>query len=172
MFRTPSLRDSISVTLRKLLEGGSSGEVRLYTSLQQREQAVWTLKVRYQVREFISLCMGRCKPLGSLNSFLSYASQLSGANPVFLLTLLLAFPQLFSSHHGGWQCPLDSSCGSPHSHLEPRNRWWLWHFLFIDMQEIFSFHTNNAQCIKYLIDLVNFKYLLLICILSVIGSIC
>ena len=40
MFRTPSLRDSISVTLRKLLEGGSSGEVRLYTSLQQREQAV------------------------------------------------------------------------------------------------------------------------------------
>ena len=133
MFRTPSLRDSISVTLRKLLEGGSSGEVRLYTSLQQREQAVWTLKVRYQVREFIILCMGRCKPLGSLNSFLSYASQLSGANPVFLLTLLLAFPQLLSNHHREWQHPLDPSFGSLHSHLEVRKCWWLWHLLFINM---------------------------------------
>ena len=47
MFRTPSLGDSISVTLRKLLEGGR-GEVRLYTSLQQRQQAVWTSEVRYQ----------------------------------------------------------------------------------------------------------------------------
>ena len=25
------------------------------------------------------------------------------------------------------------SFGSPHSHLEARNRWWLWHFLFIDL---------------------------------------
>ena len=30
------------------------------------------------------------------------------------------------------------SFGSPHSHLEARNRWWLWHFLFIDLAvEIF-----------------------------------
>ena len=28
----------------------------------------------------------------------------------------------------GWQHPR-----SPHSRLEARNRWWLWHFLFIDM---------------------------------------
>ena len=145
MFRTPSLRDSISVTLRKLLEGGSSGEVRLYTSLQQREQAVWTLKVRYQVREFIILCMGRCKPLGSLNSFLSYASQLSGANPVFLLTLLLAVPQLLSNQYEGWQHPLNHSFGNPHSHLEARNHWWLWHFLFIYMAgEIFILHLRSS----------------------------
>ena len=144
MFRTPSLGDSISVTLRKLLEG-SRGEVRLYTSLQQRQQAVWTLKVRYQVREFIMLCIGRCKPLGSLNSFLSYASQLSGANPVFLLTLLLAFPQLLSNHHGRWRHPLNHSFGNPHSHLEVRNHWWLWHFLFIYMAgEIFISHLRSS----------------------------
>ena len=49
-----------------------------------------TSKIRYQVKEVSILCMGRCKPLGSLNS---YASQLSGVNPVSLFTLLLAsFP--------------------------------------------------------------------------------
>ena len=144
MFRTPSLGDSISVTLRKLLEGGR-GEVRLYTSLQQRQQAVWTLKVRYQVREYIILCMGSCKPPGSLNSFLSYASQLSGANPVFLLTLLLALPQLLSNHHGGWRHPLSHSFGNPHSHLEVRNHWWLWHFLLIYMAgEIFISHLRSS----------------------------
>ena len=60
--------------------------------------------------------MGRCKPLGSRNSFLSYVSQLSGANPVSLFTLrsgpggrwlLLALPQLLSNHHGVWQLWLD-----------------------------------------------------------------
>jgi len=58
--------------------------------------------------------MGRCKPLDSLNSIVSYAAQLSGANPVSLFTLrsgrwlLLAFPQFLSNHHGGWQHPLDA----------------------------------------------------------------
>ena len=66
-------------------------------------------KVTYQVKEFSILCTGRCKPLGSLNSFLSYAPQLSGANPVSLLTLLLAFPQLHSSPHGRCYHPLDST---------------------------------------------------------------
>lgn len=40
MFRTPSLGDSISEALRKLLQGGRSRGVRPYTTLQQREQAV------------------------------------------------------------------------------------------------------------------------------------
>ena len=31
------------------------------------------IKYQYQIKEFSTLCMGRCKPLGSLNSFLSYA---------------------------------------------------------------------------------------------------
>ena len=54
--------------------------------MQLREQAVSTSKIREQVEEFSILCRGRCKPLGSLNSFLSYAPQLSGAKPVSLLT--------------------------------------------------------------------------------------
>ena len=33
----------------------------------------------------------------------------------------------------GWQHLLDHSLGSPHSLLEARNCWWLWHFLFVDM---------------------------------------
>ena len=51
------------------------------------EQAVWTSKIRYEVKEFSILCMGRCMPLGSLNSFLPYAPQLSEANPVSLIPL-------------------------------------------------------------------------------------
>ena len=51
--------------------------------------------------EFNVLCTGRCKPLGSVNSFLSYAPHISGANLVSLFTLLLALPQLFSNHCGG-----------------------------------------------------------------------
>ena len=111
----------------------TGGKVRLYPTLQLREQPVWISKVRYQVKEFSILCMGRCKPLVSLNSFLSYAPQLSGTNPVLLFTLLLAFLQLLSNHCWGWQHLLDHSFGSHHSHLEARNCWWLWHFLFINM---------------------------------------
>ena len=113
MFRTLSPGDCISGALRKLLQGGR-GYTRLYTSLQQREQSVWISKIRYQVKKFSILSMGRCKPLGSLKSFLSYAPQLSEANTVSL-------------------DPLDHSFGSPHSHLEARNCWRWWHFLFIDM---------------------------------------
>ena len=85
--------------------------VRLHTDLQQREQAVWTSKIRYQIKEFSIGYMGRFKPLGSLNSLLSYVPQLSGPNPVSLFTLSsgscgrwlpLEFPQLLSNHHGGW----------------------------------------------------------------------
>ena len=63
------------------------------------------------------LCMGRCKPLGSLHSFLSYAPQLSKANPVSFFTLLLSFPAPQQSPWGlggaWWQHPLDLSFGSP-----------------------------------------------------------
>ena len=108
MFRTSSQADSISAALRKLLQGGR-GEVKLYASLQQREQAVWSPKISYQVEEFSILCMARCQPLGSLNSFLSYASHLSGANPISLFILLLVFPLYLSGHRRGWQHPLSGS---------------------------------------------------------------
>ena len=45
--------------------------------------------MRYQVKEFSILCMRRHKPLGSLNSLLSYAPQVSGANPVLYSALQL-----------------------------------------------------------------------------------
>ena len=93
--------------------------VRLHTDLQQREQAVWTSKIRYQIKEFSIVCMGRFKPLGSLNSLFSYVPQLSGPNPVSLFTLSsgscgrwlpLVLPQLLSNHHGGW---ITMAGGSP-----------------------------------------------------------
>ena len=84
MFRILSPGNSISEALRKLLQ---RGRVRLYTRLQQREQAVWTSKIRYQVKEFGILCMGRCKSLGSLNSFFSYTPQLSETKSCFLVHL-------------------------------------------------------------------------------------
>ena len=48
------------------------------------------------------------KLLGSPNSFLSYAPQLSGANPVSLFTLFLAFPQLLSNHRWGGSTSAES----------------------------------------------------------------
>ena len=43
--------------------------------------------MRYQAKEFsVFLCLGRCKPLGLLNSLLSYAPQLSGVKSCFLFT--------------------------------------------------------------------------------------
>ena len=100
MFTTPSLRDSISVVLRRLLQGGRSGSQAVY-KFSTKGAGSLNSKIRYQVKEFSFLCMGRCKPLGSLYSLISYAPQLSGANPVSLFTLLLAFPQFLSNHHGG-----------------------------------------------------------------------
>ena len=116
--------------------------VRLHTNLQQREQAVWTSKIRYQIKKFSIGCMGRFKPPGWLNSLLSYVPQLCGPSPVSLLTLssgscgrwlLLVFPQLLSNHHGGWitmavAALLDWALGA-HIHI------WspMWHLLFIDL---------------------------------------
>ena len=61
----------------------------------------------WKVKEYSILYMAKYKPLGSLNSFLSYAPQLSGANLVSLFALLHAFPQILSNHCGGWQHPMD-----------------------------------------------------------------
>ena len=58
--------------------------IRLYTSWQQREQSEHP---RSAIKKFSILCMGRCKPLGSQDSFLSYAPQLSGAKFCFLIHL-------------------------------------------------------------------------------------
>ena len=127
-FRTPSPGDSISVALRKVfpLEHGSGNQAAYkFTakgtgSLNIKDYCEVKKKInRYKVREFSFLHIGRCKPLGSLNSLLSYVPQLSGPNPVSLFTLSsgscgrwlpLEFPQLLSNHHGGW---ITMAGGSP-----------------------------------------------------------
>ena len=94
------------MTLRKLQGGG--WRVRLYRSLQQRAGSL-NIKILLlimehqisQVKEFYTfLCMGRCKSLGSLKSFLSYASLLSEAT-----ILTFSFPRPSSSRltlGSGW----------------------------------------------------------------------
>ena len=106
MFRTLSPGDSLSVAWRKLLQGGR-GEVRLYISLQQREQAVWT-KDQIKLRNF-TFCVWEDSSFWAhwIHSFLRHLSYL-GPNPVSLFTLrdgrwlLLASPQLLSNQRGGW----------------------------------------------------------------------
>ena len=147
MFRTLSPGDSISVARRKLLQWGGRGSKATYMFAAKGAGSLNT-KIRYQVKELNILCMGKCKPLGSLNSS---APQLSGADPVSLFTwrsgrwLLPAFSQLLSNHRGKWQYLLHHSFGSPHSHLEARSHWWLWHFLFIvTAGDIFISHYKSV----------------------------
>ena len=51
---------------------------------------------------------------------------------------------------------LDCSLGTSHSHLEARNHWWLWHFLFIDMvgdifiSQSFTMITNLTIFVRHL----------------------
>ena len=95
-------KDSISVALRKLLQEGGRKNWATYKFITKTAGNM-NIKIRYQVKEFSILCVGRCKPLGSLKSFLSFASQLSGAKSLSLFTLrsgrwlLLAFPQSSSA---------------------------------------------------------------------------
>ena len=112
---------------------------KMRTAAQETPQLALR-KIRYQFKEFSILCRERCKPLGSLTSFLSYASQLSGVKSCLLVhhkewqmsaSYIPPTPQ--QSPSGNGQHLLDHSFGSPHLHLEARNCWWLWLFLFIDM---------------------------------------
>ena len=63
-------------------------------------------------------------------------------------------PQLLSIHSGVVAVIhlLDHSFGSPPSHLEPRNHWWMWHFLFMDMAGdiFFSQHETLSHQVSNL----------------------
>ena len=72
-------------------------------------------------------------------------------NPGSLFTLrssrrlLLAFPSFSAIIMWGGSIPR-ISFGSPHSQLETRNHWWLWHFLFIDVAgDIFISQTRGKN---------------------------
>ena len=43
----------------------------------------------------------------------TYIPKISGASPISLFTILLAFPQLLSNPHGGWEYPLGLQFGEP-----------------------------------------------------------
>ena len=105
MFRTLSPGDSTSVALRKLLQGVrrvKSGYMKICNKGSRHSE--------YQIKGLSILCMGRCKPLGSLNL---YASHLSGANHISLFTMLLAFLQLLSNHHDGVAASAGLQFGEP-----------------------------------------------------------
>ena len=105
--------------------------------------------------------MGICKPLGSLNSFLSYVLQVSGTTSCFLIvtslipcspwgmaedSCFLHSSELLCNHcRGGsicWVTGIVFPFGSPHSHLEAPNHWWLWHFLPTDMARNIPFRKG------------------------------
>ena len=107
--------------------------------------------------------MERRKSMGLLKSFFSYTSQLSGASILSFWFLTSPPPSASSSaitvgRVRGWQRLLDLrhcvpfwepsfAFGSPHSHLEARNRWRLLHSYLLTRQEIFHFtvHTSPAH---------------------------
>lgn len=145
MFWTQSPGDRISVALRKLLQGGRRGELGYIQACnkgsKQSEHQRLDIKLRnlaFYVWEDASLWA---------HWIHSFHMQLSSLvpNPISLFNfrsgrwLFLAFLPLVPQHlpwrgrGGKWQHLLDHSFGNPHSHLEARNCWRLWHFLFIDM---------------------------------------
>ena len=90
IFRTLGQQAASQITWKNPLKrwGEESGYIEI---LQQRTGGLntkWFLLIQenqiFQVREFSAfLCMERCKSLGSLKSFLSYAYPLSGTSILF-----------------------------------------------------------------------------------------
>ena len=79
------------------------------------------------VKEFSTfLCIGRCKSLGSLKSFLSYASKLSGAN------------LLCVSHPESLRAFLRDG-------LQPHGYWLRWHSSLLIWEEIFQFLVRELR---------------------------
>ena len=138
MFRTPSPGDSISVALRKLLQGGRRGSQATYKFATKR---AGSLNIKDQVSGHLAFSVWEDTSLWTQNSFLSYAPQLSGANSVSLITLLLCIlpapqqsswrglsitgPQ-FGSPHYIWRPAVTDGCGSS---------------CLLIRQETLSFHT-------------------------------
>ena len=128
MFRTPRLGDRVSVALRKLLQEGKRGSQATYTFATK---GAGSLSITDQVKEFGILCTGRCRPLGSLHWFLMHLSCLGPilfpCSPCFLHSPSSSAVTIQEAASPG------SQPGEPSSHWEAKNRWRLWHVLFINM---------------------------------------
>ena len=100
MFRTLSQGDSISVALRKLLQGGGekSGHIQVCNKgSRQSEHQRSGIKLRK-----LAFCVWEDASLWAhWIHFLHMHFSCLGPNPVSLFILLLAFPQLLSNHRGG-----------------------------------------------------------------------
>ena len=98
-----------------------------------------------QVKEFSAfLCMGRCKSLGSLKSFPSYASQLSGASILCFSHPELTLESSCNLMAVSWQV-FFSFLSALWLTLEGWNRWWLWHLCLLIRQEIFHFSGRRLH---------------------------
>ena len=99
IFTTPSLGDSISVALRKLLQGGRRGNQAI---CKFATKGAGSLNSKDQISsQGIEHSMYGKTQISRLTAlFLSYTLQLSGANPVSSFTLLLSLP-----------APQESPCG-------------------------------------------------------------
>ena len=144
MFRTLSLGDSKHLSSsEKTSPKRAREEVGLYTSSTKGAGRL-NIKDQYQVKEFSILCMGRCKSLESLNSFLSYAPQLPGANPVALFILLLALYSSSVVTTGSGSMHLIPVLGAFIHIWRPENADDCDISCLLTWQEIFSFHRSNS----------------------------
>ena len=135
MFRILKLGVSISVALRKLLQGGRRG---CQTPNKLATKGAGSLIIKDLVSRNLTVYVWEDASLWA-HWIPSFHMHLSYLGPILfsLVTLLPTSPQLLSNHHEGWWHPLDPSFGSPHAHLEASDIscWLIW-------QEIFSFHTS------------------------------
>ena len=137
------VRETASQELWENCSKEAGEEVRLYTSLQQGEQAVCIAKNRYQVKEFSILCLGRCEAPGLLNSCLSHAPQLSGANPVYLASGSPPAPQ--QSWTEGGSIHWITVWGAPIHFWRPEITHGRDIFCLLIWPEIFSFYNGKQM---------------------------
>ena len=143
MLTTPSLGDSISVSLRKLSKE-AGGEVRgsqaiqVYTKGSRRSE-----KQRSDIQLRNPAFSGKAQPLiqrslGRRSHWArwvrSFHNRLSRPWPALLpCSPCPCIPPAPQPSPWGWRHPLGRRLGSPHSHLDTRNHWCLWHFTFMNM---------------------------------------
>ena len=118
-------------------------------------------KIRCQVKEFNLLCMGRCKPLGLLNSVLSYEPWPSGAHPLSLFIWLLAFPSSSAVTVGGGCSTCWITIWGARIHIwRPEIADGYDIFCLLKWQEICSFHayTYIQSCLDFILIWVTMEH--------------